>query len=162
MDENTMRFREAVRDEDRENVRMIVDSTGFFNPEEVGIAVELVDARLSMGPESGYEFLFAELGGKVVGYMCYGRIPGTEASFYLYWIAVEQGLRGRGIGKELMAKTEELIANRGGRRVYLETSSRGQYESTRSFYLRCGYAAEALLKDFYSPGDGKVIFVKAV
>jgi hypothetical protein len=61
-----------------------------------------------------------------------------------------------------MAKTEELVAKRGGRRVYLETSSRGQYESTRSFYLRCGYAAEALLKDFYSPGDGKVIFVKAV
>jgi len=44
--------------------------------------------------------------------------------------------------------------------VYADTSSRPQYEPTRAFYLSCGYVQEAFLADFYSPGDGKVIFVK--
>ena len=54
------------------------------------------------------------------------------------------------------------MAARGARRVYVDTSSRSQYEPTRAFYLACGYAREAFLADFYAPGDGKVIFVKAL
>jgi hypothetical protein len=46
--------------------------------------------------------------------------------------------------------------------VYVETSSRDQYEPTRRFYLKCGYRVDAVLEDFYAPGDGKVIFVKAL
>jgi hypothetical protein len=50
----------------------------------------------------------------------------------------------------------------GGRRIYIETSSRAQYEPTRGFYLKCGYRQETILEDFYAPGDGKVIYVKAL
>ena len=46
----------------------------------------------------------------------------------------------------------------GGRRVYVETSGRAQYEPTRRFYEACGYAREAVLTDFYAPGDDKVIY----
>jgi hypothetical protein len=46
--------------------------------------------------------------------------------------------------------------------VYAETSSRPQYEPTRSFYRACGYRLEARLEDFYAPGDGKVIFLKVL
>ena len=55
-----------------------------------------------------------------------------------------------------------MIASRGGGRVYAETSGRPLYESTRAFYLRCGYRREAELADFYAPGDAKVIFVKTI
>jgi hypothetical protein len=61
-----------------------------------------------------------------------------------------------------MAESERLMAERGARRVYADTSSRPQYEATRAFYLACGYVQEALLADFYAPGDGKVIFVKVL
>ena len=50
----------------------------------------------------------------------------------------------------------------GGRRVYVDTSSRDQYEPTRAFYRACGYAEVARLDHFYADGDGKVIFVKAL
>jgi len=75
---------------------------------------------------------------------------------------VHPDLRGRGLGKQLTARTEEAIRAAGGHRVYIETSSREQYVPTREFYLRIGYQVEAVVEDFYAPGDGKVILVKVV
>jgi hypothetical protein len=43
-------LRSEVYPQDVENVRNIVESTGFFYPHEVKIAVELVEERLSKGP----------------------------------------------------------------------------------------------------------------
>jgi hypothetical protein len=48
----------------------------------------------------------------------------------------------------------------GGKRIYVETSSREQYRPTRSFYSCCGYCKEATLEDFYSSGDHKVIYLR--
>jgi ribosomal protein S18 acetylase RimI-like enzyme len=44
--------------------------------------------------------------------------------------------------------------------MYAETSGRPQYEPTRAFYERMGYQVAARLKDFYAPGDDKVIFAR--
>jgi GNAT superfamily N-acetyltransferase len=153
-------FREEVRPGDREAVGDLVRATGFFSEEEVGIAVELVDEHLVKGEASGYFFLFAEGEGRLGGYTCFGPIPGSLHSYDLYWIAVDPDHQGRGLGRRLMAESERLMAKRGARRVYADTSSRPQYEPTRSFYLACGYSQEALLPEFYAPGDGKAIFVK--
>jgi ribosomal protein S18 acetylase RimI-like enzyme len=153
-------FRKEARPDDRQAVGRLVRATGFFSEEECGIAVELVDERLAKGVASGYHFLFAEEGSQLLGYTCFGPIPGSLHSFDLYWIAVDPSDQGRGIGKKLMAESERIIAERGGSRIYADTSSRPQYGPTRAFYLSCGYLREAYLADFYAPGDGKVIFVK--
>ena len=155
-------FRYEVRPEDREHVRRIVASTGFFNPAEVAVAVELVHERLTRGPASGYNFVFVEQCGQVLGYACYGPIAGTAASHDLYWIAVDNAARRQGLGQLLMAQSERLIGQAGGRRVYTETSDREQYAPTRRFYDRAGYRLEAVLKDFYAPGDDKAIYVKVL
>jgi GNAT superfamily N-acetyltransferase len=162
MTDQAMEFRCEVCPDDREAVRRLVDSTGVFSPVEIDVAVELVDDRLKHGRRSDYYFLFAELGGRTVGYTCYGPIPLTAASFDLYWIAVDKTLHGRRIGRALLERTEERIREAGGRQVYIETSNRHQYAPTRGFYLRCGYQQEALLKDFYAPADDKVIYVKGL
>src|SRR5690606_23231338 len=49
-------FRTEVNPGDRRRVREIVESTGFFTPAEVDVAVELVDERLSKADASGYFF----------------------------------------------------------------------------------------------------------
>jgi GNAT superfamily N-acetyltransferase len=147
---------------DARAVREIVGSTGFFNPPEIEIAVELVEERLEFGDGSGYYFVFAERDGAVLGYTCYGPIAGTDGSFDLYWIAVDQRRRGKGLGRVLMQETESIIRETGGRRVYAETSGRPQYEPTRRFYERLGFTRETQLRDFYAPGDDKVFYVKAV
>ncbi len=153
-------FRETVVPCDAGAVGEIVESTGFFNPEEVAIARELVEERLRHGAPSGYHFLFAEGKGRVLGYTCYGHIAGTQSSYDLYWIAVHRTAHRAGLGTQLMAATETIIARLGGRRVYAETSSREQYAPTRHFYERCGYTPESVNTDFYGPGDSKVTYVK--
>ncbi len=153
-------YRNHVVPEDPQRVRRIVESTGYFCPAEVDVAVELVEERLARGPASGYHFLFADHNGQTIGYTCYGPIAATAGSFDLYWIAVDQAFRGKGIGRALLACTELRIRAMGGRRVYIETSNRPQYAPTRVFYEKAGYQKEAVLKDFYRPGDDKVIYVK--
>ena len=153
-------YREQLRPEDRDVVGRLVRATGFFSEQEIGIAVELVEERLAKGEASGYSFLFAESADHLLGYACFGPIPGTMNSFDLYWIAVDPGERGHGIGRTLIAGAERIMAKRGARRIYADTSSRPQYNPTRVFYLACGYREAAFLADFYGPGDGKVIFIK--
>jgi len=149
-----------VTEADRQRVRALVESTGVFNPAEVEVAVELVHEHLAKGPASGYHFVFAERDGQTLGYACYGPIPVTSGSFDLYWIAVDKSCQGQGLGRILLEKAEELVRREGGRRIYIETSSRLAYQATRAFYQRCGYRQEAFLPDFYAPGDDKVIYVK--
>ncbi len=156
----TVTLRHTVTPKDREHVRAIVESTGMFRPDEVDVAVELVDERLAKGEPSGYYFVFAELGGQVVGYACYGPIACTVSSYDLFWIAVRHDLQGAGVGRKMIEQCERLIQEAGGNRIYIDTSGRAQYTPTRRFYERCGYTLEANLKDFYAPGDDRVIFVK--
>ena len=153
-------FRYEVTRADVEAVRGIAASTGFFNPAEVDIAVELVEDRLAFGDASGYFFVFAEEAGRVMGFTCYGPIAGTAESFDLYWIAIHRDQQSRGLGRVLMSETEHVIRKAGGRRVYAETSGRPQYEPTRVFYERLGFFRETHLKDFYASGDDKVFYVK--
>jgi len=155
-------YREQPRPEDIEMVRQITASSGFFYADEVETAVELVQERLAKGEASGYYFCFVEQGGRTLGYSCYGPIACTQGSYDLYWIAVHRDCRDQGLGSRLLAASEERMRKMGGRRVYIETSSRPLYEPTRSFYLRRGYSEETVLKDFYAPGDGKVIYLKVL
>jgi GNAT superfamily N-acetyltransferase len=151
-----------VRREDGDAVVKLVGETGFFSPEEIEIAGELVDERFCKGEGSGYFFLFAEEEDRLVGYVCYGPIPGSRHSFDLYWIAVQPSGQGRGIGRALLQIAEQLMVEAGAKRIYVDTSSRPQYEPTRCFYRVCGYREDAFLEDFYAPQDGKIIFVKSL
>ena len=155
-------YREEVMESDLAGVHSVVRSSGFFSPEETAVAMELVAERLKSGKASGYFFLFAEHEREVVGYTCYGPVPCTESSYDLYWIAVHDDFRFLGLGRELLERTEKEIRALGGSRIYIETSSRGQYEPTRAFYRKCGYRDEAIFKDFYAPGDSKIVYVKTI
>ncbi|MCK9600792.1 MAG: GNAT family N-acetyltransferase, partial [Sphaerochaeta sp.] len=81
-------------------------------------------------------------------------------SYDLYWIAVDPAYQRQGIGGLLLQQTEAQIERRGGKRIYIETSSQSLYLPTRSFYTRHGYILEGQLKDYYAPGDDKLLYVK--
>jgi D-alanine-D-alanine ligase len=155
-------YRTDARHSDRDDIRQLVDAAGIFSETEIDIAVELIEERLSKGLQSGYHFLFGELTDRIIGYTCFGPIPGAAKRYDLYWIVVHHDFRRAGIGKSLMVKTEEAIEKQGGERIYIDTSSRDQYRTTRLFYRSCGYQEEAVLKDFYGSEDDKVIYVKAI
>ena len=148
-------------------VRALVEGTGYFRPDEVDVAVELVAERLQKGVDSGYFFVLADetdaTGATVLrGYSCYGPIACTIGSYDLFWIAVDKQQQGRGLGRLLLRETEANVAAADGRRLYAETSGQSSYASTRRFYESCGYSHEAEFIDFYDVGDSKIVFGKRV
>jgi ribosomal protein S18 acetylase RimI-like enzyme len=155
-------LREDVRPDDLASVRQLTTSTGFFRPDEVEIATELVAERLHRGPRSGYEFVLADGGARLVGYACYGRVPCSTVSWELYWIAVHPTLQGTGLGHRLLVTVERRACEGGGLALYAETSGRSLYRPTRGFYRRNGYEEVATLPDFYAIDDDKVVFAKTL
>lgn len=158
----TCTYRQQIQPSDTEAIAGIVESSGFFSDEEIEIAIQLAEEKMDQKEASSYRFLFAEDDHRVLGYTCYGLIPATSFSYDIYWIVVANDLQGQGLGKLLMAETEKLIGSSGGRQIYAETSSRDQYNPTHKFYESCGYRQEAFLKNFYSEGDGKIIYAKVL
>ena len=146
---------------DRDPIVRFVEATGFFRPNEVTIAAEVLDAAMAAGPEGDYQSYTAALNGQAVGWVCFGATPCTVGTYDLYWIAVSPHYQDKGIGKLLMRHAERLIAERGGLLVVVETSGHPRYESTRRFYLRLGYAQSACITGFYAPGDDKIVYTKA-
>jgi len=157
-----LEWRSAVMAEDVGRVRSLVASTGFFSAAEVDIAGELVAERLTKGIRSGYHFVLAERASGLVAYACYGPIDGTQDSFDLYWIAVAPEEQGRGLGSHVYARAEAAMRKAGAKRIYVDTSSSDRYAPTRGFYKRIGFTKQVRLPDFYAPGDGKVIYAKAL
>jgi acetoin utilization deacetylase AcuC-like enzyme/GNAT superfamily N-acetyltransferase len=157
-----IQLRYELQPEDPGRIRHLVEITGFFSQEEIDVAEELPQERLARGEASGYYFVMAEQYGRLVGYACYGQISCTVSSYDLYWIAVHPDIQGKGLGQRLLQETERLIRDAGGSRVYVDTSQRLQYASTRAFYENAGYKLDAVLAEFYAPGDNKVIYCKSL
>jgi ribosomal protein S18 acetylase RimI-like enzyme len=73
---------------------------------------------------------------------------------------VDPKARGRGVGHALLAQVEAEVLRREGRLLVIETSDTPAYASARRLYETSGYHLEALVHDFYAPGDSLLVFVK--
>jgi len=140
----------------RSRIEAIVSATGVFTGDEVRVALEVFDAA------DDYEFLGAFDGDVLVGYACFGATPSTDRTFDVYWIAVHPDAQRSGAGTMLMAAVEGAVAGRRARMLVIETSSRDDYAPTRRFYHKHGYTESARLRDFFAPGDDRVVFTKRV
>jgi ribosomal protein S18 acetylase RimI-like enzyme len=138
----------------------ILVATIAFTPAEVAVAMELLEIVIKEPEQRDYEVVVAEVLGQVAGYVLFGPVPATEGNFDLYWIAVDPGAQGTGVGQRLLEHVEEAVRSRNGRMVCLETSSQGGYGRTRSFYEKAGYLLESRIRDFYQPGDDRLTYVK--
>ncbi len=145
---------------DRQPIREIVERCGNFRPEELDIALELIDETLG-DPDCGdYRFIVAEGAGRVLGYSCFGQTPAADGVWDLYWIAVDPAVQGQGVAQRLQDATESQLRSAGGRLVLAETSSLPNYAAARVFYLRQGYQLYDRITDFYKPGDDRLTFGK--
>jgi ribosomal protein S18 acetylase RimI-like enzyme len=150
----------SLRPSDREPLHRILVDTDFFAPDEVEVAMELIDEGDDGTPDA-YHFAVAEHEGQVVGYVCWGHTPCTVATFDLYWIAVAPSAQGLGVGRRLVERCEAEVQKAGGKLLLIETAGKPKYQATRGFYLGTGYVEEARLRNFYAPGDDKVFYSKA-
>ena len=83
-------------------------------------------------------FLVAVLGGRVVGTVLAG-FDGFRG--WVYHLAVEEGLRGQGIGGALMAESEDRLRAVGCPKLNLQV--RAGNDRVVAFYRKLGYGEEA-------------------
>ncbi len=147
---------------DRSKLRKILVDTNHFNKEEIKVALELIDTYLDHRRQKDYIIYVYETDDsrKTAGYICYGRRPLTEATYDLYWIAVDPNIHGKGIGSILVKYMEEDLRKMNGKLVLIETSGKEHYEGERKFYEKNGYDVQTIIKDFYKPGDDLYVFRK--
>lgn len=148
---------------DFDPIRSLVIATNVFNPDEIDIAVELMEIYLNDAQQKDYEMYTAvDDDQKVLGYICIGPTPATTSTFDLYWIAVSPETQAKGVGTALLDHVEQLLKSREGRLLIAETSSTSKYQKTRSFYERKGFQMLAHIREYYKPGDDLIIYGKYV
>lgn len=146
----------------RDVIERLLYDTRVFRDSEIRVALEVIDSYFIL-PEEDYTALGAfTLGGKLLGYVCYGPTPCTIGTWDLYWIAVAPEAQTLGVGTRLLQEVERRLALKDARLVIIETSSLPQYAATRAFYSRRGYDLVARVPDFYSQGDDRLIFAKRI
>jgi len=135
-------------------------ATGVFKPHEVTALNEVLSDYHAAEGKLGHVAVTDERAGRIVGYAYYAPAAMTDRSWYLYWIAVDKTTQAKGVGGALLRHAEEDIRSRGGRVLFIETSSLPHYDLTRKFYLKHGYEVTAALRDYYADGDDMVVFRK--
>lgn len=161
--DNDYALRRALVAADRAAIAALCRGTGFFSAAELAIAEELVADRLVRGTASDYRFvLLDDSAGSLLGYACYGAIPGTRGAWDLYWIVVDRAAQGGGIGRRLLEAVAADAWAAGATALYAETEGSPLYAPTRAFYAGCGFCLQAVLPDFYAPGTGKQIWMRPV
>ena len=116
----------------------------------------------SLKGESDAFWLTCHHGGQAVG-LCY-TVPEelTVGTWNMLALAVHPELQGQGLGKALVNAAEQHLIDHGQRLLIIDTSGSDTYALTRKFYAGLGYEEEARIRDFWTAGDDKVIFCKAL
>jgi [ribosomal protein S18]-alanine N-acetyltransferase len=93
---------------------------------------------------------------RIIGYMCFWEIL-DEA--HLMTIAVHPRHRGKGFGKFLMDKLEELSRKAGLKRIILDVARRNR--TARNLYGKCGFMSIGFRKSYYKvTGDDALVMEK--
>jgi ribosomal protein S18 acetylase RimI-like enzyme len=150
---------EESRPEDRSAIGEIARRVKVFTAEEERTIFELFDEYLQT-PDSGYAFLSAKVAQQLVGFACWGSTPLTEGTYELYWICADPVRHRQGAGRMLFQAVETAVRSQSGRLIIIETSSAEAYLPAIRFYQRMGCRQAARIRDFYSPGEHLLIFVK--
>lgn len=158
----TIIYRKETKQSDLKDFGEVLNSSGFFYEYEIEAAEDFLKYQLEDGDESGIHYYMAEDNGKLVGFICFGFDSCTLNTYLLYWMAVHNDYRGKGVGAVLLKKFEEYVVSKGGKKIVLETAGRELYRPTREFYIKNGYREEGIVPDYYSEGDARVTYVKDV
>jgi len=94
----------------------------------------------------------------VVGFGYVRPEPLAEGTWNLLAIGFRQGHQGHGYGAALVSEIEKVLAQE--RVLIVETSGVEDFAATRTFYDKCGYDREAVIRDYWADGDDKVIYRK--
>jgi len=136
----------------------LADATGLFQPNQLGELAEMLFDYFGGSSDERFWLVDDDRGVVGVAYCEMERM--TDGTWNLQLIAVRPDHQGQGRGTALLRCVEQTLTVRDGRMLLVETSGLPSYERTRAFYAKCGYEEEARIRDFYAPGDEKIVLRK--
>jgi ribosomal protein S18 acetylase RimI-like enzyme len=145
----------ALRRDDLNGVRLVLDSTGLFPSSMVADMAELF-----LSGHAQHLWLVAVSGDQTLGFAYCEPERMTEGTYNLLAIAVSTDRQRSGIGAALIRHVENDVRDRNGRLLLVETSTDSDQDGARAFYLKDGFTEEARIRDFYAPGQTKIVFWK--
>ena len=155
----------AAEAADVEQIRALAIGNGMFAPEDMDGFDEGLNGYLS-GALAGHRWLVAAgLGGRVVAAAYVAPEPFGDRVWNLYFLAADPSRHRRGAGSALVRHVERSLRHEGdavARVLIVETSSSGSYEGAREFYASRGFDREAVIREFYGPGEDKIVFWKSL
>ncbi len=146
----------AVTKADTEALKQVVDSSGLFPSEYLD---EMISDYFN-NPDT-QDIWFAYIDGNIptaIGYCVPEKL--TEGTYNLLAIGVLQQSQRKGIASEMMSYIEQLLRQKDGRLLIVETSSDDAQTGARNFYKKIGYTRAAVIKDFWKDGEDKIVFWK--
>jgi ribosomal protein S18 acetylase RimI-like enzyme len=137
----------------------LAEASGLFEPNQTEELSQML-AQYFDGDSPDFWITDDDNGLVGVAYVAPERM--TEGTWNLYLIAVHPGCQRQGRGKVLLAHVEQMLANRGERVLLVETSGTEDFEYVRAFYRKSGYTEEARIRDFYTAGVDKIVYLKSL
>jgi ribosomal protein S18 acetylase RimI-like enzyme len=155
----------AATGDDVDVVRRLALDNGLFAPDEMAGFDEILAGSLdgSLDQHCWIVLEDEELG--VAGAAYYAPEPFGDRVWNLYFLAVAADQHRSGAGGALIGHVDVELRRRGeeeARVLIVETSSLDGYEAARRFYRKHGFDEEARVREFYGPGDDKVVFWKSL
>ncbi len=137
----------------------------MFTLDEMAGFDEMLQGYLD-GSMDQHRWIVAEdVAGRVTGAAYYAPEPFADRVWNLYFLAVQPDQHRWGIGTTLVGHLEQSLRSAGeqvARVLLVETSSTDDYAAARAFYGREGFHREARIREFYGPGDDKIVFWKSL
>lgn len=149
---------------DRSVVADLAVDNEMFAPDELDDFLAAFDGALA-GEIEGHQWFVAVDDARPLAAAYVAPEPFADRVWNLHFLAVDPAQHGTGLGTHLIAHVEQLLRAMGeevARVLIIETSSTDQYAPTRTFYAARGFDEEARIRDYYGPGDGKVVFWKSL
>ncbi|MEM8961353.1 MAG: GNAT family N-acetyltransferase [Acidobacteriota bacterium] len=153
VESNHGKVREAVPS-DLEAMRRIVDATLF--------PADLLDGMVRPffeDPDCQAFWLVFDRDG-VLGLVYAEPESMTEGTWNLRAIGTLPKSQRLGVGRALMAATEERLRRAGQRLLIVDTSSSPEQIGACEFYRNLGYEQESRIRDFWTDGEDKITFTK--
>ncbi len=147
-----------TRHDDIAGLREVLDGTGLFPSEMLD---DMASGFLS-GDDGSEIWLTCDVDSKAAGF-CYAvPEPLAEGAWNMLALAILPALQGKGFGSALVAALESMLKGREQRILIADTSGTEAFAETRAFYRKAGYVEEARIRDFWAPGDDKIVYWKSL
>jgi ribosomal protein S18 acetylase RimI-like enzyme len=144
----------AVTKSDIEGLKKVIDSSELFPSEYLD---EMISNYFNNPDTQDIWFTYIDNNKQVaVGYCVPEKL--TDGTYNLLAIGVSQDYQRKGVASEMMNYIEQLLKQKDGRILIIETSSDDAQIGARNFYQKIGYTQVAVIKDFWKEGEDKIVF----